>query len=186
MVSLGAIVEGYSIVVSKEHHSCCAALPAALGAEFEAAISAVAGAQLELYGSSTYYEHGRTGTCLPGGEGEHHCFHAHLHVVPTTAEVSTELAALYGGEIYATWDEVRGAYVESPLPYLLSRDPGGIRVCPDVGNVRRQLLRSLVATHAGEPHLADWEAFPRHTVIDAGIERLAAPVQARLDSVASS
>src|SRR5947209_11607089 len=81
MMSLGPLVEGYTLLVSRKHISCCAEIADANLQEFNAWEGIVKEAQNKAYGQSVVYEHGRTGSCLHLSEA--HCYHAHLHMVPT-------------------------------------------------------------------------------------------------------
>jgi hypothetical protein len=66
-MGLGPLTEGYALILSKSHYSCCADLPPALADEFEGLIRLARAAQINLYGRSVFFEHGRSGACLPPG-----------------------------------------------------------------------------------------------------------------------
>lgn len=173
MLSLGPIVEGYTLLLARQHISCCAAIEPAVLPEFLILLKAIEQAQVEIYGSTTFFEHGRTGSCLPTAEGEDHCLHAHLHVVPTSYRVDLDIRDEYGGRVLRDWDEVLASYVCTPTPYLLA-DNGhsGIRVA-NVNTVPKQYLRTCLATGVGDPDLADYVAFRGQGLIQQAKDRYA-------------
>ncbi len=185
MLSLGPIVEGYVVVVSREHYSCCAALPPALLAELRAVQLAVSRAQIETYGQSMYFEHGRSGACVPEGHGEDHCFHAHLHVVPATPPLLSAVEAEYPVQRKESWADWRDWYENSGLPYLAvqadqAQEAGSVGVVVDPPDLPRQYLRSRFAELMGVEHLSDWAAFPSPDVIAAGVMRSREPIRRSL------
>lgn len=174
---LGPLWEGYALVLSREHVSCCAALDPALLPQFDAVVARVQGVQRELWGGSTFFEHGRSGSCVPEGHGEDLCFHAHLHVAPVDVDLAALVARDHPTTTHDGWPAVHAAYEESGEPYVLAqRSPGGTAI--DVAHAPRELpkryLRTVLATQLGEPHLADWVAFPGYDVVEAGVRRLRA------------
>jgi diadenosine tetraphosphate (Ap4A) HIT family hydrolase len=172
VMSLGAIVEGYALVVSRTHFSCSAEIPAEQQDEFRSLVDLVEDAQRELYGVSSLYEHGRSGACLAEGQGEDHCYHAHLHAVPIPS-IRDRVAAAYPLENFKSFLAVHERYEENGEPYLLVGDEQGIGVAWDPQNLPRHYLRSVAATSMGEEHLGDWVAFPQPRVIRDGVARFA-------------
>lgn len=176
MLSLGPIAEGYTLIITRQHIECCAALPAMYLSEFLAILKAVSSVQNRLYGASIYYEHGRTGSCLPDARGEPHCHHAHLHCVPVAYEMRREVEHDYPTETLPGWSELLERYERSPQPYLLVEDEGrpSIAVVPE--RIPRQYLRTLAAKHVGEEHLADWGAFQGWERISRAKETMTSPL----------
>jgi diadenosine tetraphosphate (Ap4A) HIT family hydrolase len=177
MLSLGPMVEGYALVIARHHVECCAAIPSSQLDEFTTVVCAVQHAQHLVYGSSRYYEHGRTGSCLPNAEGERHCHHAHLHCVPLPLDVFSAVARDYPIVGLPSWEAVLGKYKAAPEPYLLVEKEAlpAMAVVPQ--KIPRQYLRTVVAKAIGEPHLADWAAFQGWDLIKAARVRLAPVLQ---------
>lgn len=179
MLSLGQIVEGYMLIVSNEHIACCADISADYLSEFEDILGITQQAQREVYGASCFYEHGRSGSCLPDARGEPHCHHAHLHVVPTNVNVASAVAASYPGQLLSSWSSLHDLYKIDGAPYVLAQSHDAILHASVPDKIPRQFLRTIVAKGEGEPFLADWVAFPQYQVISRAVEQLR-PVVARL------
>src|SRR5687767_6720535 len=81
MLSLGPIVEGYTLLVSKQHIDSCANVPYELLSEFDMLYHKTKNILATEFGSCIAYEHGRAGTCMIPMENSKHCFHAHMHFV---------------------------------------------------------------------------------------------------------
>lgn len=172
MMGLGPITQGYILILSKTHYSCCAAIPEELALEFQELVDRVAKAQREVYGCSLFFEHGRSGSCMPNSMGEDHCFHAHLHLVPTTAPLASRVGQDYDLQLIRDWPSVRASYKVNPAPYILVQTQGGISFYSTPEKLARHYLRSVLAELYGVPHLADWMAFPSYRAIFAGRELL--------------
>lgn len=174
---LGPLWEGYALVLSRTHVSCCAALDDALLPQFLDVVALVQDAQRALYGGSTFFEHGRSGSCVPEGHGEDLCFHAHLHLAPVDVDLAGLVARDHPTTAYDGWPGVLAAYRAAGEPYVLAQrlPPGaGIDVAHAPRALPKRYLRTVLATQLGEPHLADWAAFPSYDVVEAGVRRLRA------------
>lgn len=88
MVSLGPIIEGYLLIVSKSHWGACLHVPEDYLEEFVSLKQKVKQILIEVYGGCIFYEHGKIGTSLTAGDDHHHCFHAHLHCIPTNININ--------------------------------------------------------------------------------------------------
>lgn len=172
LMSLGPIVEGYALIVSRLHYSCAAEIPASQLEEFMQLVDLVQRAQRSVYGLSTIYEHGRSGACLAEGEGEDHCYHAHVHLVPIDHKVRSRVKQDYPVIEVGDWAELLAYYEETGKPYLMIKDDAGVGVIEDPQDLPRHYLRSVAAELVGEPHMGDWMAFPSYDVIAAGVDKL--------------
>jgi hypothetical protein len=114
-----------------------------------------------MYGKCLVTEHGRMAVCADD-EHDHHCFHAHFLVFPGTEDVSA-LAGSYFGKTaeFATLETALASAAQHPEYLLTSPDPSRLAVHSTPLNVPRQLARFLVAWKNGDPHLADWKAWPQ-------------------------
>lgn len=88
MVSLGPIVEGYLLIISKEHIGACLHLPEDYWDEFKALKDKVKDILTRVYGGCIFYEHGKTGSCILEGLDHIHCYHAHLHCIPARVSLN--------------------------------------------------------------------------------------------------
>ena len=77
--TLGALIEGWLLLVPRDHHLCIGSFSPDLLAEFQEFREEVHSALTSIYGSVVTFEHGPARTGQPAGCGVDH---AHLHLVP--------------------------------------------------------------------------------------------------------
>src|ERR1041385_1989822 len=110
--SLGALIEGWVLIVPKKHYVCMGAVPSALGGEMEDLKRLVSSRLLHTYGSVCAFEHGPSCEKRSVGCGVDH---AHLHLVPTEFDLADAVAPfLPENAIWsdATFDDCRCAFQE--------------------------------------------------------------------------
>lgn len=173
-MGLGPLAEGYVLILTRAHLSCISALRAGLLDEFLDVLRLIQKAQREAYGHSLFFEHGRSGSCVPEGHGEDLCYHAHLHVIPASVDLASLVSADFQLERLKGWDEVTRSYQRDELPYILMQDGASISVVRTADGIPRRYLRTKLATALGEPVLADWAAFPSYAVVRDGRNRMQA------------
>jgi diadenosine tetraphosphate (Ap4A) HIT family hydrolase len=177
IAGLGPLAEGYVLVVTRVHVSCIAAAPTAWGDELEELRRTIATAQRGVYGASFFFEHGRSGACLPEGEGEDHCYHAHLHLVASAVDLPAAVSQDHRLVPLRDWQHLIDHYAQDPLPYIMvERANGGIGYVPTPKKLPRHYLRTKTAELLGVPELADCMAFPRLDVVERGRSRLSAVI----------
>ncbi|HII14722.1 MAG TPA: HIT family protein [Nanoarchaeota archaeon] len=76
--SIGQIVEGYTLIVPKDHIKCFGAMPKDLLGEYTELKQKVDAATTAVYQKPMYFEHGIVGQTV---------YHAHMHCVPTGADI---------------------------------------------------------------------------------------------------
>jgi diadenosine tetraphosphate (Ap4A) HIT family hydrolase len=179
MMSLGPIVEGYVLIISKHHFSCCAELPSDDLNELFLIWKSIKDAQIAVYGASTFFEHGRSGSCIPTpGHGEDHCFHAHMHVAPVNTETFSRVQSEYMLNRMEDWNQWSSSYLQKNEPYIvIGADKYGIfeaplEICFSPKALPKQYLRKVLASAIGEYDLFDWVSIPNHEIIMKGKERL--------------
>lgn len=155
MLSLGPIVEGYLLLVSKSHISCCAEIPKGVTSEFDSLYKMAKEILIKEYGQCICYEHGRAGSCLIPAEGSKHCFHAHMHFVPVKASLNKEIAKEFSGLLIKDLSEFRTSYKKTFLPYLFV-DDGEKIIYTIEDKLRSQYLRFKTAKAIGKEELWDW------------------------------
>lgn len=152
--TLGAFVEGYVMVVSKEHHDCSGKIPADLFPELKHVISQMKDRIFRCYGmDAVCFEHGsvsctnRFGGCIN---------HAHIHIVPCKESLINQLAD-YQMEYrrIGSIDELR-AYGGSGHPYLYFADIDGQQYVVTSEFVVSQFFRQLLAKSHGVAEEWDW------------------------------
>lgn len=170
MLSLGPIVEGYLLLVSKQHIECCAGISEENAVEFDTLYNWIKELLKETYGQSIAYEHGRAGSCLVASSSKH-CYHAHMHFVPVHFEMNNVVSAKYNGTALDDLTDFRKTYHAGHKSYLLV-DDGQIKMYQPSGEVQRQYLRSVTADHMQNSSSWDWFTYQNWPLINSGLERL--------------
>ena len=173
MVSLGAIVEGYLLLISKEHFESCAQISAQLRIEFYNIIDRIKAILKNQYGSCVFFEHGRSTSCLkvPDESGSKHCYHAHLHCVPVPFNLNEQITGYPMVFNVRSPSEYFELCEKINLPYLFVWDEK-MKLYFIETEIRRQYLRFLVAQGVGKPELWDWLSFPETGTIERTIRQL--------------
>lgn len=168
---LGALVEGYSLIVSKKHVFNTAALPRPTILELEAFLSDVVHHLTTIYGTGVVvFEHGSMGPrdCAGG------CIvHQHLHLLPTDLPdlppiLETSFQTIHG---LTRLTDLRPLHT-SQTPYIYYRTSRGLASVYEAPILPRQYLRQVLAALLHEPATWDWHTNPRTDRIDAFLKRL--------------
>lgn len=169
MVSLGPIVEGYLLIVSKQHIPACANIPEDLIDEYLNLKEKVREVLTSAYGSCIFYEHGKTGACLIGKD-HRHCFHAHLHCIPVKVSMSEEVSSEIEGHAF---DSIKYAYdyARGCERYLYVEDSKIIVYTPSE-KLRTQYLRYKLATSLGMTERWDWVRLQNWDLIKTTVDKL--------------
>lgn len=155
MPSLGALVEGWLLIVSKAHYLCMGALPPAERAELQALTAQVSATLEACYGPVARFEHGPAVACQQVGCGVDH---AHLHLVPTDCDLLAGAREILPDHV--AWESADGLpsiyhYHAAGLPYLYLEQQGRsfAATAPDLPS---QFFRKVLARHVGEPGRWNW------------------------------
>jgi ATP adenylyltransferase len=170
--SLGALVEGWLLLVPKNHFISIGALPDHLFEEMNAFRRVLELALTECYGSVVAFEHGPSKERRNVGCGVDH---AHMHLVPVSFDLATFVSPMLPSG--ATWkpagiDECRQShqrgedylYVEQPL--------GSGRIA--TGNMGSQLFRRVIASQIGNREEYNWREHPHLGNVMATVSRIRA------------
>lgn len=152
--TLGGFVEGYVMVVSREHYDCVGKLPESYFAELEALLEEIKGRIRSRYHTDTIcFEHGsvsctnRFGGCIN---------HAHIHIVPCAVSLLEDIRA-FGLECREIGDlGALRAYGADGTPYLYFEDTDQRKYLITGDAVVSQFFRKLLADHHGVPERWDW------------------------------
>lgn len=156
--SIGPIVEGYLLICSKKHFPSCGNLPIKLYPEFEKLKREVQRVFLKVYQGFTFFEHGKTKACAHNGN-DAHCFHAHLHALPTDIDILEVLTKNLGKPIrISSLKEIPNYLQDSPYLYYEIRENKYLWSAPI--DLRQQFFRWLIAEKLGIPQKADWKLNP--------------------------
>ena len=160
MPSLGSIIEGWMLIVPRDHYVSMGALSQKLSKEMEGLKSRVTTHLTSIYGNLCAFEHG------PGKLGRQvgcGVDHAHLHVVPVNFDLIAASAPYLPPDVQwrdadladcnAAFEEGHDyLYVEQPLGH------GRIAVHDKFGS---QIFRKAIAAQAGLPDQYNWRDYPK-------------------------
>lgn len=153
--ALGSFVEGYSLIIPKDHYRTFAEIPSEILSDFVELQAKVRKIVSSIYGLPTMiFEHGaacpqnRAGACID---------HAHMHIVPFKG-------GLVAHPDMGAYREVGSLYdissVTSGRSYLFIEDEFGSRVILCEERVESQFLRRQIASHLGVGDVWDWRKNP--------------------------
>jgi diadenosine tetraphosphate (Ap4A) HIT family hydrolase len=169
--SIGQIVEGYLLVIPKQHYLCMGALPDRLFNELENIVDECERALLEVYSSkSILFEHGAVGTTLEKRAG---CCtdHAHLHIVPGEVELLDEIKKNYTPQRIYSFKDLKEKWVKN-IPYLFYRNTKKEMFVFDVPPVISQYFRQILAKKLNKIDRWDWRRYSGKKEMINTIKRL--------------
>ncbi len=170
--SLGALIEGWLLIVPKDHALCLGALSHELHSELDELRRQVSRALKECYGPVTVFEHGPACPNHLVGCGVDH---AHLHVLPTQINLIEGVKEIFPEPL--EWKSVvsiqeTAFYYEAGLPYLYVEQSPGQGYVTTHPNLQSQMFRKVIARHVGRPERFNWREFPETANIRSTVERL--------------
>jgi diadenosine tetraphosphate (Ap4A) HIT family hydrolase len=174
--TIGAIVEGWVLLVPKKHYLCIGALKNELLLELEELKSLVSEILQDCYGAITVFEHGPASTGHPVGCG---IDHAHLHMVPTKCDLIKGVREVFPHSLQ--WIEARGikdtvTYYEKGLSYLYIEQPIGKAYLASHLSLVSQLFRRVIAVSVGHPERYDWNIFKEQHIVELTVNKLRAQI----------
>lgn len=156
--SIGPIIEGYLLLCTKKHYSSCENLPPKLYPEFISLKEKVKNIFNTDFGGYTFFEHGKTKGCGQNGDSAH-CFHTHLHALPTSIEILPILTDKLGkGTKISGFQEIQNILEDEPYLYYETNNTLYLWKAPK--NLRQQFFRSILAEQLGVPERASWKENP--------------------------
>ncbi len=152
--TLGSIVPGWILVVSKDHVICSGALDPSLRENLSKAIDTAANLISAHFSEATIFEHGPAVRGTPVGCG---IDHLHIHVAALPASLSGMCRELYG----TLWRKIDNldaleAIHRSGRAYILVKEPSGDWLWADAPVGVRQPLRRAVAQMLDIPDQFDY------------------------------
>lgn len=168
--SLGALVEGWMLVVPRRHVLSIGTLPAELWSEFEGFKREVSDHVASAYGCVCAFEHGPSAPNRQAGCGVDH---AHVHIVP----IDFDLVAASGAKVpisnweHASWSACSRA-AASGLDYLFVEQPLGTGRMAAASQFSSQILRRTIAEGIGKADEFDWRSHRQEQNIERTMDRL--------------
>lgn len=161
VAALGQLIEGWLLVIPRNHFASISSLPRGLQDQFMTLINRVLTALQPHYGETVIFEHGsvtqrgRSGACIE---------HAHMHIVPRVFDIIPQLS------LYFELTTVSGlsALWKNPLhdDYLyFQSSPGSAYLTMPRCSLPCQFFRRLIAAATNRRDKWDWRT-------DYGIETI--------------
>ena len=167
--SLGALVEGWLLLVPKRHFISLGALPDSMLDEMQAFKQFLCSVLTACYGTVSAFEHGPSAATRAVGCGVDH---AHLHLVPIPFDLSVATKPLLATEItwkHADMEDCKAAYQRQD-DYLYLEQPissGRLAVHERFGS---QIFRRAIASQLGVPDEYNWHEYDQLPIVMATIQ----------------
>jgi ATP adenylyltransferase len=167
--SLGALVDGWSLLLPKAHFLSMGALPQSLQTEAVFLQRQIEERLRSTFGQSlTIFEHGPSAGKHNTGCGVDH---AHLHILPgdfDLVSLARPFVPLGAEWLEGDWDE-RSVAFKAGLDYLFVKQEGMPGLLAVAAEFESQVLRKAIAFQIGSAAEFNWRDFPRHDrAIDTG------------------
>lgn len=153
MPTLGQIVEGYLLIVSKKHYLSIADLPNKYFGELRALKKETFDVLTKTYKSPIFFEHGAISYQQRGGES---VTHMHLHVIPTNANILPKIIQYLEGEQIQSILDIKRQF-KKKVPYLFYETAKGEKYLFDAFAIPSQYLRQLLAIELNLKDKWDWK-----------------------------
>lgn len=165
--TLGQIVEGYLLIVPKQHYMSIAQIPNPLYPELEQVQEKVKQILTKHYSSPLFFEHGpiskreKAGCCLD---------HAHLHCVPTSVSLLEEITKNFDYKEINSFSEL-----PTDLPYLFLEENNKRYLFLIDTILPHQYLRQILAVKTNNAEKWDWRTHPELEKIQNTVKSLIKP-----------
>jgi ATP adenylyltransferase len=170
--SIGSIVKGYILLVTKYHIPSFGEMPEQLLNEFIALKCEVKTALEETYANGCiFYEHGIAGASMTLQQDDKISYHAHLHCVAVGIDLLETICNEYDPLKIREWQEIMQLSRTYPQ-YLYYENGENMYFFPVDIYVRRQYLRFCLAKLLGKPRAADWHREPGWQNIEDTVDKL--------------
>jgi diadenosine tetraphosphate (Ap4A) HIT family hydrolase len=164
---LGAFVEGYLLILPREHYFSCASMPWSMIQYLNALVREVKQALLPIYGPTVVFEHG--GSCSTAGSSA--CInHAHLHVFPTKYSLLSELAGIHRPQKLIA--PMQFSTEHKNTSYIYFEDQARNAWLIDAEGLEKQYIRKILAKKHGVPEEWHYAIHEHQPNIARTIEKL--------------
>jgi ATP adenylyltransferase len=153
--TLGMLLPGWLLIISKDHYLSIGALDNDLYQELEQVKASVQKDLREMFQAPIFFEHG---PCTPTETAGACIDHAHLHAVPLSFDLFQDLATHYPYRKVKGLQTLKG-YFEKHISYLFYENQKGEAYLFKAKQVPGQLFRRLIAKRLGMPDLWDWSVY---------------------------
>lgn len=156
--SIGSFVEGYVLVIPKQHFLSTLIMPECRVEELNRIIYALSRFYSDYYHKKILiYEHGTADSCNIGGMS---VVHAHLHVVPCSEQVISKMCEYNFLRFNDLFDAQAYYLNNSKYPYLLLKDVDDKFYMAVNDVIPSQYFRNKVCDLCGIKGTGDWKKYP--------------------------
>lgn len=169
--SVGALVEGWLLLVPKKHFICMGALPDSVATEVQEMKHIMCSALQQIYGQVCLFEHGPSRANLSVGCGVDH---AHLHVVPVEFDLASVVIPFFPKDVLwseAGLEDCRAAFARRE-DYLYLEQPIGAGHIATHQGFGSQLFRRAIAARIGALNQFNWREYPQLPNVSATIDKV--------------
>ena len=178
LCGLGPILDGYSVVATRDHTMSCADA-ALMNSEFTVFAESVRATLMLRYGSCLMTEHGRLPVCTRPTGTEEHCFHGHFLLFPAAPDITKSAQSHFAfTQTSSSLDDALAIARDQSEYFLLSPSPKEYFIMTSPISLMRQFARYMVAEAIGCPEKADWSTYPDRPKAEADAADLAQIVSA--------
>lgn len=156
---ISPLIEGHLIIHSKEHFGCAGEVPEEYVAELLAVKEKISTLLSNVYGTVSFYEHGRAGHCLTDGPENRLCHHFHLHALPLDIDISSTIDKSYTHIILKNFTDITLAF-DTYGQYLYFENTEGDKYFYSINEeIQTHYLRTVIAESIGFPERANWKQY---------------------------
>ena len=162
--ALGQIVEGYLLIIPKQHYISIVQIPDNLYFELEQVQEKVKNLLTKNYSEPIFFEHGplseneKAGCCID---------HAHLHCVPVSVSILEEITKHFEYQKIDNFSQL-----PTHLPYLYLEENNKKYSFPIKTILPHQYLRQILAVKTNNPEKWDWRTHPELEKVQNTIQKL--------------
>lgn len=170
--TVGALVEGWLLIVTKQPYLCMGAVGEELLYELSSLKDHVSSVLRQCYGEVAVFEHGPSKPRQGVGCGVDH---AHLHVLPVAYSLIERVPAIT--DTVLDWQIVENVrtvrkFSDADIPYLYVEQSIGKARIAAAWDPPSQLFRRVVADAIGLPKEFDWRNNPMESNVVSTVETL--------------
>lgn len=176
MLGIGPIVEGYSIIATKDHIPSTMDLSLEKAEKLSRFTKHIRSRLKPYYGKVIITEHGRVnlgGDPVDNSEHSKHCLHAHRLVFPINTDLTPKLCEFDLPIMeYPSFLEARRNFDWGDEYLYFERTDGSCVVTRAPLELARLFFRKSLAEYVGKPEIADWRQFPRHQLVEEALDKI--------------
>ena len=168
--SLGALVEGWLLLVPKKHFICIGALPNSVATEMQEVKHFLCEFLQQYYGQVSAFEHGPS---RPNSSVGCSVDHAHLHILPVAFYLAAAVAPFLPKDVRwstAGLKECQAAFGQGE-DYLYLEQPIGAGRIAIHKEFESQLFRRAIAMQIGALNQFNWREYPQFANVSATVKK---------------